>query len=300
MQVGLAVAGTLLFVLWSRNQWGGERATVAFADIISAVVPLTAGWACWRRAGVSSPELRVAWRLIGASTVAWGLGQGYWAWFELTTGAPPEVPSPADIGYLALVPLAAIGVTALVRRQGSGVDPRPLLDGAIVGSSFIFIAFALGLEGIVVESEAKDAALIVNLLYPFGDGVVLGVALLRLSRAPVQARGAMGFLTAGFVMLAVADLWFLVVDAQGVYATGGILDAFWLMGFQLIGLAAVRPGNLETTVDAPPQTRGLARCTPSWSPCWSRPSPSSASATSRTPCSGPPSSSSSWSSSGWC
>ncbi len=258
VQFAAAAAMTLLFILWSREGWGGERATVAFADVASTLVPVGAAWACWRRARMSPPDLRQAWALIGAAALAWGIGQLYWTIFELRTGAPPEVPSPADIGYLALIPLAAVGTTLMVRRTGRGLDPRPMLDGAIVGASFIFIAFALGLEQIVLDSPSPDLALIVNLLYPFGDGLVLGVALLRLSRAPRQARGAVGLLTMGFVMLAVADLWFLVVDAQGLYSTGGILDAFWIMGFQLIGLSAVRPGNLEATVDEPPQTTGLA------------------------------------------
>lgn len=250
---------TLLFILWAREGWGGERTTVAFAVIASALVPAAAAWACWLRARRSPRELKLAWRLLGAATLSWALGQTYWAWFELSTGAPPEVPSPADIGYLALLPLAALGVTALVRHTGRArVDPRPLLDGAIVGSSFIFAAFALGLEGIVLDSLQTDVALIVNLLYPFGDGVVLGVVLTRLSRAPPQARGVVALLATGFLMLAIADLWFLVVDAQGVYSTGGVLDAFWIMGFQLIGLAAMRPANLEEAVDAPAQSRTLS------------------------------------------
>lgn len=258
VQFAMAAAMTLLFILWSRYEFFGPKATVAFADIASIVVPLSAAWACDRRARMSPPDLRQAWRLLGAAALAWALGQLYWTIFELRTGQPPATPSPADVGFLALIPLAVVGATLMVRRTGRGLDPRPILDGAIVGGSFIFIAFALGLEHIVLASQDTDLALIVNLLYPFGDGIVLGVALLRLSRAPKQARGAVGLLAVGFVMLAVADLWFLVVDAQGVYSTGGILDAFWIMGFQLIGLAAVRPGNLEATVDEPAQTTALA------------------------------------------
>ncbi|MFA5944129.1 MAG: HAMP domain-containing sensor histidine kinase, partial [Candidatus Thermoplasmatota archaeon] len=259
LQVAMAALATTVFILWVRGQWGGPWATTIFVDLASTVVPLSVAFVCFLRARSGSPDLRLAWGLLGAACLAWAFGQGAWTVIEFSTGEPPSTPSLADLGYLLFIPLAVWGVTRFGRKDGLATgELRSLLDGAIVGTSFIFIAFVFGLERIVLESSVSDVGLITNLLYPFGDAMVLGVVLLQFSRAPPAARRALGLLAAGCVLLAVADLWFLVVDAEGNYATGGILDAFWVMGFQLIGLAAVSPGNLETTVPAAKQTPALA------------------------------------------
>ncbi|MEK6976493.1 MAG: HAMP domain-containing sensor histidine kinase [Candidatus Thermoplasmatota archaeon] len=259
VQLASAAASALLFILWVRNGWGGEQATVAFVDIASAVVPLAASWACFLRARQTTQDVRTAWSLLGLALVAWALGQAAWTAVELSTGAPPDTPSLADVGYLAFIPLAAWGVVRFGKRgDGRSEGVAPLLDGAIIASSFIFLCFVIGLEDTLVSSDQSDLALIVNLLYPFGDGLILGIVLLRLSRTPRAARTALLLLASGFVMLSIADLWFLVVNAAGTYDTGGLLDAFWVMGFQLIGLAAVRPINLESGVAPPQQTPSLA------------------------------------------
>lgn len=252
VQIVSAVATTTLFILWIRGEWGGPAVTIAWVDLVSTLVPAAAGWACWIRLRRVEGQLKRAWGLLAAACLSWALGQAYWTFVELRTGLPPATPGPQDIGYLLLIPLAAVGVMSLVRYDGRlFLQTRSLLDGAIISSSFIFAAFALGLERIVLESARTDWALIVNLLYPFGDGLVVGVVLMRLSRSPPAARGAIALLATGFLFLGIADLWFLVVDAQGDYATGGILDAFWIMGFQMIGLAAMRPANLDRALDSP-------------------------------------------------
>lgn len=247
-----AIATTTVFIMWTREQWGGPDVTVALVDIIATLIPGAAAWACWVRSRRVEGQLKTAWGLLAAACLSWALGQAYWTFVELSTGVPPATPGLQDLGYLLLIPFAAVGVMMLVRYDGrSFAQVRSLLDGAIISSSFIFVSFALGLERIVLDSAQTDWALIVNLLYPFGDGVVVGVVLMRLSRAPPAARGAIALLAAGFLFLGIADLWFLVVDAQGTYATGGVLDAFWIMGFQMIGLAAMRPANLDRALDSP-------------------------------------------------
>lgn len=259
VQVASGALFTLLFILWVRNEWGGPWATVVFANVVSTLVPAAAAWACFERATRAAPELRTAWMLLGASAAAWSLGQLAWSVIELSTGQPPGTPSIADAGYLVMLPLAAAGVAAFGAREGPYVGRfRSVLDGAIAGSSFMFIAFVFGLEATLLASASGDLALIINLLYPFGDALVFGLVLERLSRAPSKARPALMWLAIGFVLLAIADLWFLVVDAEGDYATGGLLDAFWIMGFQCMGLAAVRPGNLEGRVPSPRQSRAFA------------------------------------------
>lgn len=258
VQVCAGAAMTTLFILWVRGRWGGEDATVIFSNLASTLAPLGAAFACAYRSHLAEASLRRAWALLAAACASWGLGQAAWTAIEVTTGSTPVVPSAADVGYLGFIPLAAWGVARFVRRDGQPTGYlRPLLDGLIMGSSFIFIVFVLGLERTLLESGRPDLPLIVNLLYPFGDAVIFSLVLSRLSRSDPVARPTLQLLAAGVVFLVVADMWFLVVDAQGLYATGGILDAFWIVGFQLIGLAAMRPTTLARPLEAPRQTTTL-------------------------------------------
>ena len=255
-QAAAAVGLTFLFVLWVRGSWGGDWATTVFVDVASTLVPIGAAWACWMRARRTA-TLRPAWLLLSAACFSWALGQAAWTGIELATGEPPETPSLADLGYLGFAPLAAWGVVRFTRSQTTDYF-RAGLDGVIAGGCLVYIAFVFGLEDTLLASAQTDAAQIVNLLYPFGDALVLGVAFQRLSRAPADGRPALALVVAGLVALAVADLWFLVVDAQGQYDTGGVLDAFWIAGFQLIGLAAMRPTTLQAPLDGDRQTPTLA------------------------------------------
>lgn len=258
-QLALAFAATLVFVLWVNGQWGGPDATRLFVNIASILVPLGAAYACLLRASTIPAELKRPWRLLALACIAWAVGQGAWTAIELATGTTPPSPSVADVGYLLFIPFAASGVVAFGRRDASGAGHgRAVLDGLIVALSLTFTALVFGLETTLRDSSLADAGLVVNVLYPFGDAVLLALVGLRLSRAPSGARGALGLLGAGLVFMAVADFWFLIANAEGIYETGGILDAFWIMGFQAIGLAAVRPGNLERRVAAPTVTPALA------------------------------------------
>lgn len=258
-QVLSGVLLTTVFVLWVRGQWGGQRATALFSDVVSTLVPLGAAAACFYRSDHSEPPLRGAWRLLGAGCFAWAGGQAAWSVIELVTGNPPVTPSWADLGYLTFIPWAAWGIARFVRRDGqpSGYL-RPVLDGLIMGSSFIFIVFVFGLEKILLASLKGDLSLTVNLLYPFGDAILFSMVLTRLSRADGAGGRSLWFLTAGTLSLVVADMWFLVVDAEGTYSTGGVMDAFWIIGFILIGLGAIRPVNLAAPMEPPPQSPVLA------------------------------------------
>lgn len=257
--VGLAALVGAVFIAWAHFGWGGHAATVVFSDTVSTLVPLAAAGACLEWSTRTAPELRKSWRWIGAGCFAWALGQAGWTAIELRTKAPPVTPSIADAGYLLFPVLATWGVARFGRRDSTDTGYlRAVLDASIVGSSLVFLAFAFGLEGILLRSQRTDLALIIDLLYPFTDAALLGLALMRMSRAPPGKRDTLGLLCLGFVLLVAADFWFLIVDAQGTYGTGGIMDGFWVVGFLLIGLAALRPARLDAALPSPRQTPALA------------------------------------------
>src|SRR5689334_10397166 len=101
---------SLFFAAWLQFQWGGGAVTQRFdnlgetlAAFIAAAVCATAAWRHHRRT-------RIAWGLIGASALSWGVGQAIWTYYELVLGRQVPFPSFADLGFLGAVPLAVAGV----------------------------------------------------------------------------------------------------------------------------------------------------------------------------------------------
>ncbi len=73
---------------------------------------------------------RLAWLLIGAGVLAWSLGEVYYT-AVLWDAEVIAIPSPADIGYLLLPPLALAGILLLLRARARAVPRTLWVDGVI-------------------------------------------------------------------------------------------------------------------------------------------------------------------------
>src|SRR5439155_10454981 len=125
-------------------------------------------------------------------------------------------------------------------RRGERV--RTILDGLIAGSSLLVISWATVLTGILTGSDADPFTTALSLAYPLGDVAIIAIALLVLARTPAAGRAAMLLLAAGFAALALADSSLAYLTSLGTFGNGNLLDAGWVAGFFLVGLAALAPG----------------------------------------------------------
>src|SRR5579863_2556155 len=104
-----AGAATTVFLLWVVLDFGGDRLTDAFDDIGELVAAMCAAAACGvaaRRADAG----RTSWMLLGLSSLAWGIGEALWCYYDLVAGIQVPFPSWADAGFLTSVPLACAGL----------------------------------------------------------------------------------------------------------------------------------------------------------------------------------------------
>src|SRR4051812_21211701 len=85
-----------------------------FERPVVAVVQVTAALLVLARGVVRRDGERLAWLCLGAGALAWAGGDVYWLTVLINDGSPP-VPSPADVGYLSLIPLGAAGLLLLAR-----------------------------------------------------------------------------------------------------------------------------------------------------------------------------------------
>ncbi len=193
------------------------------------VVLVAAVWMCGTGAERHTGTERLAWRLMTAAIASWTLGEVYYTQVLWDDPKPPEL-SPADIGYLAFVPLAVVAIGLLARVHWSQRSVGNLLDGAIVATACGSLCAA-----IVVESVTAQSATLLS--YPICDLVLFGMLVGTLTGREWHVDRSWLLLMAGVLLFFTADSMYVVEVAGGTYAAGGWLDAGWWVGLLLIGLA---------------------------------------------------------------
>src|SRR5262245_49826687 len=171
------------------------------------------------------PQSRRAWRLLAAAAAAWGAGQAYWSWAEITSQDVP-FPSWADLGYLAALPLAMVGLSIL-RREVGGLRAwtRAALDGVLVSASLLCLSWVTVL-GPLYRADADTAwAKALALAYPTADVVIVTIAIIVVSREhDRRTRVRYELLTAGFVAIAAADAAFAWMSQQDGVGGGHLVN----------------------------------------------------------------------------
>ena len=108
---------SLFFAAWLQFQWGGGVVTQRFDNLGETLAALIAAAVCGIAAWRHRRRTRIAWALIGASALSWGLGQAIWSYYELVLEEKTPFPSLADLGYLAMIPLMFAGLVSLPGGQ---------------------------------------------------------------------------------------------------------------------------------------------------------------------------------------
>ncbi len=232
------------------------RSTTWINDMIEMAVPGGLAGACLFAARRHEGRARRGLYLLAASMASWALGQAIWNYYEL--GLNKEVPTPgvADVFYLAQVPLAVAAILVLpTSRMALRPKLRTVLDGLIVAAAVLVCSWVIVLERIYQNRDTDVASMIVNLAYPIGDVAMIVMVLLVLSRAGKAWRPHLLMIGIGMVAIAVADSTYAYLDATDRYGVNNVIDIGWVVGFQLIGLAAL----LDTPDDVAVEDVGIAR-----------------------------------------
>jgi signal transduction histidine kinase len=237
----LAAATALWFAFWLATPLP-EAWRIAGMDIGWIVVALLGGAAAFAASlRPEQRETRTALRFLGAGSVAWGGGQAVWTWYELATGTVPY-PSLADIGYIAALPLLALGVLLWPRAQRTwrpgDVADGLLMVGAVTLASYVFVVEPIVGNGIHTTTDLLLVA------YPIADALLLGVILVGLTLHSFLQPGRLLVLASGLVALVAADTLF-ALEGEAYLVGIAPYDAGWTIGFALIGLAALAPARIS-------------------------------------------------------
>ncbi len=207
-----------------------SRVVYSFIGAAAGVVLLGAALGARGRA-------RIAWSLIGAGVLCWGIGETIW--MVLAQGGEIPYPGPADFFYVAGYPLIFAGVVLLPYLRPGRYERIRLAIDAIAGTLSLAVVMWVTYLHDIVGLGSSPVETFLNLLYPFGD-VLLATALMVLAmRRSEQAIDMRIFLLAGGVALTtVADVIFSQQSAAGTYVEWSPLDGLWLFSYGLIALAA--------------------------------------------------------------
>jgi two-component system, cell cycle response regulator len=199
--------------------------------------------------GLCAPRReRVAWLLIGAGLLSWSFGE-IWYTAVLWDAESIPVPSPADVGYLALVPFCLAGLTLLLRARVRGVPAALWVDGLTAALAVAATSAAIVFQTVLDHVEGQAVEVIVSLAYPLFDLVLIGLVVGALAGSGWRLDRTWVLLALGIFAFCLADSLYLVGVVNDTYETGGWFDVGWWLGIFLVALAAWQPAVRETGVN---------------------------------------------------
>jgi two-component system cell cycle response regulator len=212
-----------------------------FDDWVYCGLIVAAGAACVTR-GVAVPQERAAWLVMGAGLIAWAAGELVWnvgyAWM-----AEPPYPSAADFLYLAWYPASYAALLLLARSRTDSFRSSLWLDGAIAALTVAALLATLAFQPIVDATSGGPTEIAVNLAYPVGDLLLLGLVVVVFGLNGWRPDPVWLLIGGGLALTAVADGLYLVQSAKNEYVQGTLLDVAWPASALLLAGAAWQPAR---------------------------------------------------------
>ena len=245
---GVAAILLGLFVIWMASHPGVHRSTADIDAVVKLVVAALAAASCVVFGRRAAPQVRLAWMWIGAFAAVWAVGAAVLTWYDFGKNGAVPFPSAADAGFLAALPLAAIGVLLFSSAPGPGVSrARMLLDGVIVAGSLLIVSWTTALGTVYHSGSGTVFSQAIGLAYPISDVIVatVGVSVLAQGRSRQQVPPVL--VVAGLLCLTVADSSLAYLSHLTSFRYDVLVDAGRVAGLMLIALAPIWPLDPNTT-----------------------------------------------------
>ena len=240
---GLAL---LAYVLHTAFGLGSPELDGFFQDWVYCGLIVAAGAACVTRA-VAVREERAAWLVMGIGLVAWAAGEVTWTLAYANDPNPPY-PSVADVLYLTFYPASYTSLLLLARSRTDSFRSSLWLDGAIAALTVAALIATLAFQPIVDATSGGPAEIAVNLAYPAGDLLLLGLVVAVFGLNGWRPDPVWLLLGGGLALTAVADGLYLVQSATDQYVQGTLLDLAWPASALLVAVAAWQPARRKITI----------------------------------------------------
>ena len=240
---GLAL---LAYVAHTAAGLGSPELDDLFQNWVYCGLIVAAAAICVLRA-VAVREERAAWLVMGLGLMAWAAGEVTWTLVYADDPAPPY-PSAADVLYLAFYPASYTSLLLLARSRTDTFRSSLWLDGAVAGLTVAALIATLAFQPIVDATRGGPAEIAVNLAYPVGDLMLLGLVVAVFGLNGWRPDAVWLLIGGGLAFTAVADGLYLVQSAQDQYVQGTLLDIAWPASALLVAVAAWQPARKKITI----------------------------------------------------
>ncbi len=249
LSVAVALIGAM-FLVYLLAFYGAIQAEgkvfVTLSDLFPVVAALFAVIAVSKRlARLKKREtIKKFWILVDVSLVLWLSAETTWLVYQGILRMEVPYPSAADFlwlaGYLTLF-LAIIGLLVSYKKLGLSFNwRRSLWVTALIAAISVLVVFFVVLP-ILTSSEATTADKIYNPAYAFLDLLLLAPALVFVL---TMGKGSAGrpslFISLALISWALGDIAYIFLTWNSLYYPGNFIDLFWVLGYLLFGIAAVR------------------------------------------------------------
>lgn len=189
---------------------------------------------------LNRPKHHLPWLLLAAGNFAFAAGQA--AQIILIQLLDEEVPFPsiADGFYLAAYPLYAAGLLGFVRWQTSWRDRASLVDALTLTVGLALLSWLFLIDPYARDEDFTWVQKAFSIAYPLGDILVLAMLLRLLVGRGGKSRSLM-LLTAGTVGLLAADVAYGLMQLNGTWRTGTVVDLGWALLYGAWAAAALDP-----------------------------------------------------------
>ena len=241
LALGLILAAALaLHAVHALVRFGGGGVHDLIGTWVYDGVLFGAALACALRAALVTRH-RLPWALLAGGLAAWAGADLYWTLAVEGTPSEDEV-TLADAGWLSFYPACYLALALLVHARVPRLSRSVWLDGLIGALACGALGAALILPSLTAAATgAETATLIVNMAYPVGDLMLLGMVVGVFAVSSWRPDRLWLLLGCGLATSALADGIYLDRLARGTYSAGGLLDTLWLASSLLIAFAAWQP-----------------------------------------------------------
>jgi two-component system cell cycle response regulator len=151
-------------------------------------------------------------------------------------------PALADLLYLSHYPILMAGLLLLVRQRTPRGDRASLIDACVIalGAGLLSWLFLIGPLTLASDAQFSILVKLASVAYPVADLLVFAVAV-RLLVGPGTRPGSYRLLAASLLVVLATDSAYVLMQLNGTYTTGNVLDATWLGSYVLLGAAALHP-----------------------------------------------------------
>ena len=215
-----------------------ERIFVATSDVAGIVPPVLAGLLALVAGQRSAEHVRTGWWCIGAGCLTWAAGEAAWTIYEVVLGEDP-FPSIADAGYLAMLPLVAIGLVYLTSEGRRLLRCQPTVDGIALTLALASLVWFFALRPTYGDSASGIWEKAISAAYPIGDlAVCFALAIAVQRRWDRRSATVLVALLAGMLLIVSADVGFAFQSLNESYTATSLVNVGWPLGFLAIAAAA--------------------------------------------------------------